>query len=101
VKPGSVIRHAVFRGRVQGVGFRAFVEDEAARTGVEGWVRNRRDGTVEAIFAGGAGSVEDTVAACRKGLHGSRVDGIEMRDGREDELALRGDRGGFAVLPTV
>ncbi len=41
-----------FRGRVQGVGFRAVVEDQAARTGVQGWVRNRRDGTVEAVFAG-------------------------------------------------
>ena len=48
----TVIRHAIFSGRVQGVGFRAFVEDEAARHGVEGWVRNRRDGTVEAVFAG-------------------------------------------------
>jgi acylphosphatase len=97
----SVIRHVVFRGRVQGVGFRAFVEDEAARTGVEGWVRNRRDGTVEAVFAGDAKAVEDTIAACRKGSYAARVDGAEMRDGSADELALRGNRGKFAVLPTV
>jgi hypothetical protein len=50
----DVIRHAVFRGQVQGVGFRAFVEREAAQHDIEGWVRNRRDGTVEAVFAGSA-----------------------------------------------
>ena len=48
----SVIRHMVVRGRVQGVGYRAFVEHEALRRGLEGWVRNRRDGAVEAVFAG-------------------------------------------------
>ena len=71
----TVIRHVVFSGRVQGVGFRAHVEDLAARTVVGGWVRNRRDGTVEAIFAGDAKAVEDTIAACRKGSHAARVDG--------------------------
>jgi acylphosphatase len=96
-----VIRHVFFRGRVQGVGFRAFVEDEASRTGVAGWVRNRRDGTVEALFAGTAKAVEQAIAACRKGPHGARVDGIEMRDGRDDELALRGNRDEFTVRPTV
>ena len=96
----TVIRHVVFRGRVQGVGFRAHVEDVAARTGVGGWVRNRRDGTVEAVFAGDTKAVEDTIAACRKGSYAARVDGIEIRDGREDELALRGNDK-FAVLPTV
>ena len=96
----TVIRHVVFRGRVQGVGFRAHVEDVAVRTVVGGWVRNRRDGTVEAVFAGDAKAVEDTIAACRNGSYAARVDGIEMRDSREDELALRGNDK-FAVLPTV
>ena len=45
----EIIRLVVVRGRVQGVGFRAFVEYEALRRGIEGWVRNRRDGTVEAL----------------------------------------------------
>jgi acylphosphatase len=95
-----VIRHVVFSGRVQGVGFRAFVAGEAARTGVEGWVRNRRDGTVEAVFSGIPDAVEAAVAACRKGCHGSRVDKVDMRDGDAETLALRGnDR--FAVLPTL
>jgi acylphosphatase len=96
----NIIRHVVFRGRVQGVGFRACVEDEAARTGVEGWVRNRRDGTVEAVFAGDAKAVEDTIEACRKRPYAARVDGTDARDGRADELALRG-QDKFAVLPTV
>jgi acylphosphatase len=96
----TIIRHVVFRGRVQGVGFRAHVEDVAVRTVVGGWVRNRRDGTVEAVFAGDAKAVEDTIAACRKGSYAARVDGIEVRDGREDELPLRGNDT-FAVLPTV
>jgi acylphosphatase len=99
--PLTVIRHVVFRGRVQGVGFRAFVEDEAARTGVEGFVRNRRDGTVEAIFAGDVKAVEDTIVACRKGSYAARVDGIEVRDGTAGDLALRGDKDKFAVLPTA
>ena len=97
----TVIRHAIFRGRVQGVGFRAFVEDEAARHGVEGWVRNRRDGTVEAVFAGEAPAVETMIAACRKGGYASRVDGMDVREAGADELALRGGNDKFAVLPTV
>ena len=47
-----VSRHVVVRGRVQGVGYRAFVADEAERRGIAGWVRNRHDGTVEALFCG-------------------------------------------------
>jgi acylphosphatase len=95
------IRHVVFRGRVQGVGYRAFVEDEAMERGIEGWVRNRRDGTVEALFAGDAKAVEATIAACRKGPPGARVEGVEMRDGGADELAECVQGATFAVLPTV
>ena len=47
-----VIRHVLIRGRVQGVGFRAWTEYTALERGLEGWVRNRRDGAVEAVFAG-------------------------------------------------
>ncbi|MCX7313892.1 MAG: acylphosphatase [Hyphomicrobiales bacterium] len=96
----SAIRHVLFRGRVQGVGFRAFVADEAVRMGVGGFVRNRRDGTVEAVFAGDEKIVEAIVALCRKGSYASRVDGVEVRDASAEELALRGGEK-FAVLPTV
>jgi len=96
----TVIRHVVFCGRVQGVGFRAHVENVAVRTLVGGWVRNRRDGTVEAVFAGNSKAVDDSIADARNGSYAARVDGVEIRDGRDDELALRGNDV-FAVLPTV
>jgi acylphosphatase len=97
----NAIRHVVFRGRVQGVGFRAFVEEEAVRRGIGGWVCNRRDGAVEALFAGAAKAVEDAIVACRKGPRAARVDGVEQREGRADELAQRGHGPAFAVLPTA
>lgn len=54
-------------GRVQGVWFRAWTEEEARRRRLAGWVRNRRDGTVEAVFAGAPATVDEMVALCRKG----------------------------------
>jgi acylphosphatase len=89
------------RGRVQGVGFRAFVEYAALRRGLEGWVRNRRDGRVEAVFAGLPAAVDAIVAECREGPPGSRVDHLTVNDGGPDLLAsrLRGEL--FSVLATV
>ena len=95
------ILHVIARGMVQGVGYRAFVADEAARHGVAGWVRNRRDGTVEAVFAGPASAVEAMVSACRKGPWGARVDGVDRRDATRDEVNLRRSGDEFSVLPTV
>ena len=54
-------------GRVQGVWFRAWIVDEATRRELEGWVRNRRDGSVEALFSGPAREVDNMVLACRRG----------------------------------
>ncbi len=96
----KVVRYVVFRGRVQGVGFRAFVEEVAARHGLEGWVRNRRVGTVEAVLSGDAAAVDAVVEACRKGPSHSRVESIDQREATADELKLRGSET-FAVLPTV
>ena len=97
----SIIRHVVFRGRVQGVGFRDFVEQQAMQSGVEGWVRNRRDGaSVEAVFAGMAEAVNAVIDACRKGPLHARVDATDQRDGTAEELALRKHES-FGVLPTV
>ena len=93
-----VIRHVVVRGRVQGVGYRAFVEDEAHQRCLQGWVRNRRDGSVEAVFAGPAVEVEAAVAACRRGPFSAQVSALVQREGTEADLAARG---GFSVLPTV
>jgi acylphosphatase len=59
------LRHAIIRGRVQGVGYRVWVEDEALRRGLAGWTRNRRDGSVEAVFAGAPEAVAAMIEACR------------------------------------
>ena len=59
--------HLVIRGRVQGVSFRAWAAREAERHGVDGWIRNREDGCVEAVLAGDADAVREVVTACRAG----------------------------------
>ena len=94
-----VIRHIVVRGRVQGVGYRAFVEDEARQRSLQGWVRNRRGGAVEAVFAGSAAEVVAAIEACRRGPFSARVSALDQRDGTEVDLAERS--GDFSVLPTV
>jgi acylphosphatase len=96
----QTIRHVVIRGRVQGVGYRAFAEYVALDHGLEGWVRNRRDGAVEAVFAGPADVVAAVIEACRGGPPGARVDAIEERQGTPGESAMRGHEQ-FAVLPTA
>jgi acylphosphatase len=65
-------------GRVQGVWFRAWTVREAADRGLSGWVRNRADGSVEAVFAGPAADVQAMIAACRHGPPAARVDRIEQ-----------------------
>ena len=96
-----IVRHVIVHGRVQGVGFRAFVEHEALRRGIEGWVRNRRDGSVEAVFVGDAEPVAAMVEACRKGPLASRVDVLHQREIAADELKLRRPGEVFSVLPTA
>jgi acylphosphatase len=95
------IRRIVVRGRVQGVGYRAWTEDTALLNGLDGWVRNRRDGTVEAVLAGSAEAVDGMIEACRKGPPSARVDGIDVHDAGPQELAMRRGGDGFSVLPTV
>jgi acylphosphatase len=97
----NLIRHIIVRGRVQGVGYRAFVADEAMNRRLEGWVRNRRDGSVEAVFSGPAEMVEPMVEACRRGPWGARVDGLDAREAGADQLTLRHPGEAFSVLPTA
>ena len=97
----DVTRHVVVRGRVQGVGFRAWAEYTALERGLQGWVRNRRDGSVEALFVGPADIVAAMIAACKQGPPGARVEAIDQRDGTADELALRRRGELFSVLPTA
>jgi acylphosphatase len=97
----KVHRRIVIRGRVQGVGYRAWAEITALERGIEGWVRNRRDGSVEALFSGLKDDVEATIAQCRCGPPGARVDGIDQRDATPDEIALRRGDELFSVLRSV
>ena len=96
-----VIRHMVVHGRVQGIGYRAFVEHEALRRGIEGWVRNRRDGSVEAMLAGDADAVTAMIEACRRGPYSARVDTLDQRAGTEDDFKLRAPGDLFSVLATA
>ena len=95
------IRHVTVRGRVQGVGYRYFVEHEARARGLEGWVRNRRDGSVEATFAGPADAVTGMIAACRRGPSSARVDALQDEAGNSNLLNQRRAGERFSVLPTV
>jgi acylphosphatase len=97
----ELIVRVVIRGRVQGVGYRAWTEYEARGRGIEGWVRNRRDGSVEALFAGLEDAVLAMIEACREGPPGARIITIDQRAAEAAELALR--RGGedFSVLATL
>ena len=82
-------------GRVQGVGFRAWTVSEAERLGLTGWVRNRRDGSVEALFAGPDEVVEQMLERCRRGPPLAVVERIEQRE-TSDPVPP-----GFKQLPTV
>jgi len=70
--------HVRIEGRVQGVGFRAFVERHALAAGVQGWVRNRRDGAVEAVLHGPAEVVAELLRRCEEGPPSSIVDSVEV-----------------------
>lgn len=69
-------------GRVQGVCYRAWTVAEATRRGLAGWVRNRSDGSVEALFHGPAEKIEDMILACRRGPSAARVDRINASAGQ-------------------
>ena len=91
-----VARQIRVSGRVQGVGFRASLQNEARKLGVSGWVRNRRDGTVEAVLQGAPESVAALIAWARRGPPGSRVIDVE-------ESAADGEpaHAGFELRPTA
>jgi acylphosphatase len=82
-------------GRVQGVGYRAFVELNAAQLNIDGWVRNRRDGSVEALFQGDPKSVTKMIERCRRGPSGALVTKFELTDEIVDVMR------GFLVSPTI
>jgi acylphosphatase len=97
----NIVRRVTIRGRVQRVGYRAWAEHTALQRGLEGWVRNRPDGSVEAVFAGPAVVVEGMIEACRRGPPGAQVDALDQREGGLQDVALRRRGEMFSVLPTA
>lgn len=82
-------------GRVQGVGYRDWLILEARRNGVAGWVRNRRDGTVEALLSGERDAVQAVLNACRRGPPAAQVTSVE------ESFAEPPGEPGFILLPTL
>ena len=80
-------RRVVVHGFVQGVFFRDTVRRRADAAGVSGWVRNNRDGTVEAVLEGDDEAVERLVAFCRRGPRGAQVERIEVFEEEPEGLA--------------
>src|SRR3954470_2635309 len=92
---------ASIRGRVQGVCFRAWTQHQAELRGLEGWVRNRRDGSVEAVFAGPPETVDAMLKACRQGPRGSQVEDVDVQETGEGALKERPEASGFVLLGTA
>ena len=87
--------HVIISGRVQGVWYRGWACEQAKGLGLSGWVRNRRDGTVEAVFAGDTDPVSHMLERCHAGPPAARVSGLEVADADVPATA------GFDSLPTV
>jgi acylphosphatase len=80
-----MVSHFLVKGRVQGVGFRWFVQQEASEIGLRGWVRNTDDGYVEVVASGNPQEIHELRAALRKGSRGSRVDAVVEHELAESE----------------
>ena len=89
----TVTKRLVISGRVQGVGFRFYMEHKARQHGIHGWVRNRRDGTVEAVVQGAAAAVEAMIRSAQSGPRGAVVTHVQVTEGS-------GDYTTFEVRPT-
>ncbi len=97
----ETILHVTVRGRVQGVGFRNFVQLEALALGVHGWVRNRRNGDVEAVFAGPKESVDALCDLCRRGPRHAIVESFDVKPADRTSLTETGWQTGFLQLQTL
>jgi len=78
-----ISRHLRIDGRVQGVGYRNYIEYKAAQHGVGGWVRNRLDGSVEAVVCGTPEAVAELIECARRGPRASAVEHVEVGDSTE------------------
>ena len=79
-------RRVVIHGRVQGVFFRSSTVERARQVGVSGWVRNRRDGTVEAVFEGSEAQVAEMARYCHEGPSWARVERVEEIEEAPEDL---------------
>ncbi len=93
----TVTRHLVISGRVQGVGFRFYAERKARELGLSGWVRNRRDGTVEAVIQGEPGAIEAMTSWARRGPPSAQVTDVRISEGGGE---YREEYSGFETRPT-
>jgi acylphosphatase len=96
----GAVRQVTIRGRVQGVGYRAWIEHQVTARHLEGWVRNRRDGSVEVLLAGPDAMVADMIEQCRRGPAYARVEAVQEESANADALNLRHAGERFSVLPT-
>jgi acylphosphatase len=86
-------KRLIVGGRVQGVGYRDWLKQRASALGLDGWVRNRPDGTVEALISGDTASVEELLRLCRRGPRLAHVSSIE------EDLAEPPEEPGFRLVP--
>lgn len=89
----AIVRHLQITGRVQGVGFRYYMQRRAQELGITGWVRNRRDGSVEALIQGTAEAVETLTSWARRGPQSAVVSSVKIAEGG-------GEYSEFVMLPT-
>lgn len=90
-------KRLIIEGRVQGVGYRASFAEEASVLGLQGWVRNRRDGSVEAVVEGDAAAIEAIIQWAKRGPPASTISTITIEN---SELQFSsGDA--FRILPTL
>ena len=94
----EITRHLRIAGRVQGVGYRYALRAEALANGITGWVRNRRDGTVEAIVQGSPDAIEKILAWAKRGPPAARVTDVSASAASSD---LYRPYSGFELLPTA
>ena len=85
--------HLIIRGRVHGVCFRMYTQEEAGRLGIAGWVRNRPDGSVEVTAEGEAGALDEMAAWCRHGPPHARVTAVD-----EDRSEATGEFQSFDIV---
>jgi acylphosphatase len=90
----KVAVHVKIEGRVQGVWFRAWTEKSANELGLTGWVRNCRDGTVEAVFCGAQSQIDQMIKQCHEGPPAAQVDRINVES--DTDLSYSG----FEKRPT-